>query len=67
MRKVGDLKVGDTVKLKSGGPCMTVIRVEDIEAICKWMDKDSHEQKGTYPFEALVACDPKDYEPKFSF
>ncbi len=36
---MADLVAGDVVKLKSGGPLMTVKWVEDSEAYCEWFDK----------------------------
>lgn len=34
------IKAGDTVQLKSGGPIMTVSRLEDggLNAVCGWFD-----------------------------
>jgi uncharacterized protein YodC (DUF2158 family) len=36
------LKAGDIVKLKSGGPAMTICWIEDGEAYCEWFDKTSN-------------------------
>ncbi|WP_156520993.1 YodC family protein [Magnetospirillum moscoviense] len=48
-----DIKAGDTVRLKSGGPDMTVKWVEEGEAYCEWFDKS--EVKGhTFTLAQLV-------------
>lgn len=49
-------KVGDTVRLKSGGPLMTVTEVQDAEVWTIWFDKSDKEQKGYYAnSDALIA------------
>lgn len=37
---MGEIKAGSTVELKSGGPKMTVSRLEDngVNAVCGWFD-----------------------------
>jgi uncharacterized protein YodC (DUF2158 family) len=51
--------VGELVKLKSGGPNMTVTSIgksadrPDI-FVCQWIDKDHRAQTGSYPAEALI-------------
>ncbi len=54
-------KVGDLVKLKSGGPMMTVTRVDSfgIRTIvrCTWF-ADSKKEQGEFPPEALVSPPP---------
>ena len=39
------LKIGDVVKLKSGGPTMTVIRVEDEDVYCMWFIGEYQDMK----------------------
>ena len=55
-------KVGDTVRLKSGGPLMTVTGVSQADGGQKvwtsWFDSAGKEQKGFYPSGgALTASD----------
>jgi uncharacterized protein YodC (DUF2158 family) len=52
------LKVGDTVRLKSGSPLMTVIKVqpEDMSepsVACTWFSDDEEPHKGEFPGAAL--------------
>jgi uncharacterized protein YodC (DUF2158 family) len=53
--------IGDLVELKSGGPKMTVTRVDDlgIRTIvrCTWF-ADSKKEQGEFPPEALVSSPP---------
>jgi uncharacterized protein YodC (DUF2158 family) len=55
-------KVGDTVRLKSGGPLMTVEKVGsmyaggDVRVYCVWFEKNA-QQRGNFPPEALEADD----------
>jgi uncharacterized protein YodC (DUF2158 family) len=39
-RFMSEIKAGDRVRLKSGGPTMTVSRLEDngLNAVCGWFD-----------------------------
>jgi uncharacterized protein YodC (DUF2158 family) len=52
-------KIGEVVKLKSGGPLMTVTGISTSEdrppsLNCSWFDKDNREQVGSFPADALV-------------
>ena len=49
------LKIGDVVKLKSGGPTMTIIKVENEEAYCKWFTGEYRDKvdSGYFPFDSL--------------
>jgi uncharacterized protein YodC (DUF2158 family) len=53
-------KVGDVVRLKSGGPAMTVTSVEPGEGdgghavFCIWFNAKGNEKSGHYPAAALV-------------
>jgi uncharacterized protein YodC (DUF2158 family) len=52
-----DISAGDTVKLKSGGPLMTVTYVESDEygttINVSWFDGKDQPQSGSYPAAAL--------------
>jgi len=52
-------KIGDTVRLKSGGPLMTVTEFDntDKKVSCSWFDKSEKENKGSYPADAVEADD----------
>jgi uncharacterized protein YodC (DUF2158 family) len=49
---------GDTVRLKSGGPLMTVNSVNtDGEVWCEWFDKTDKPQAKSFAINSLVADD----------
>jgi uncharacterized protein YodC (DUF2158 family) len=52
------MQPGKTVRLKSGGPLMTVESVETVsgKAIvhCVWFDNEHNERRASYPETALV-------------
>jgi uncharacterized protein YodC (DUF2158 family) len=56
------IKAGDTVRLKSGGPLMTVSSVgrtmdgEALHAWCDWFDKEK-KMNGAFPLTSLRAED----------
>ena len=61
-------KPGDLVRLKSGGPQMTIEEVED-RALCSWFNYTMRE-RGTFALVALEHCErrqgtaaPPDYDP----
>jgi uncharacterized protein YodC (DUF2158 family) len=54
-------KVGDTVRLKSGGPVMTVTNVAKDEqdlVWVSWFDSAGNPFEGSYPEEALEESKP---------
>lgn len=54
---------GDEVRLKSGGPIMTIASVEDGKALCMWFDGTKQFEK-EYPFAVLIA--KRDIPPRMS-
>jgi len=58
-----EFKVGDIVSLKSGGPKMTIKKIETVRyvgtehdtiiASCNWFDKEQLQSK-SFPLETLV-------------
>jgi uncharacterized protein YodC (DUF2158 family) len=47
------LRSGDLVRLRSGGPLMTVVGIEDDQVNCAWTDRDGHIGFERIPIEAL--------------
>lgn len=50
----GQMKVGDVVQLKSGGPRMTVVEVKPEGITCQWYSKEDEDYKsGIFAPDAL--------------
>jgi uncharacterized protein YodC (DUF2158 family) len=49
-------KSGDVVKLKSGGPAMTITVLRDGYAMCSWFDENGKVHSRDFPVEALEEC-----------
>ena len=59
MSNEDDIKIGDTVRRRAGGPTMTVVDVEEEDSgqlmiYCVWFDEKSNENRVQYPARALV-------------
>lgn len=52
------MKVGDSVVLKSGGPVMTVTKVDGPLVECQWFLKGNKLERGSFPGEALAPPAP---------
>lgn len=49
-----EIKIGDVVLLKSGGPNMTVEKIQDNDlADCLWFDQDKNLQRNTFSLNVL--------------
>jgi uncharacterized protein YodC (DUF2158 family) len=52
------MQPGETVRLKAGGPLMTVESVETVGGKtiihCVWFDNEHNERRGSYPATELV-------------
>ncbi len=53
-----NIKIGDTVRRKAGGPDMTVVDVEEADSgqltiFCVWFDEKNNEKSGQYPARTL--------------
>jgi uncharacterized protein YodC (DUF2158 family) len=60
-------KVGDTVRLKSGSPLMTIINVRpndtsEPNVACAWFSDDEEPRKGEFPEAALEMEEVEDEE-----
>ncbi|MCF7839757.1 MAG: DUF2158 domain-containing protein [Candidatus Marinimicrobia bacterium] len=47
------IKPGDTVMLKSGGPVMAVSKVKDEEAHCEWFDTQGEHHSHWFNLQAI--------------
>jgi uncharacterized protein YodC (DUF2158 family) len=55
---MAQFKQGDTVRMKSGGPLMTVVQVQsDGNIWCEWFDKKDEPQGRSFATTSLVADD----------
>jgi uncharacterized protein YodC (DUF2158 family) len=50
-------KKGDVVRLKSGGPWMTIVSVEGNTAECQWFDEKQVVKNDEFEFELLMKRD----------
>jgi len=50
-----NLKVGARVKLRSGGPLMTVLSVSDTDVTCVWFNAVGQAEIGTFPAASLAS------------
>ena len=59
-----EFKEGDTVRLKSGGPVMTINKMAvhkhsgKLNAVCKWFDGDKVRHGEFLPFELMKIDNP---------
>jgi uncharacterized protein YodC (DUF2158 family) len=47
------LRSGNLVRLRSGGPLMTVVRIEGDQVNCVWTDWDGQFETGNFPIDVL--------------
>lgn len=59
------LEPGDIVRLKSGGPMMTVVMVNSYEAFCIWHSQSGWPCREFYMIDSLINLngDPNDLQP----
>jgi uncharacterized protein YodC (DUF2158 family) len=49
------ISVGSVVKLKSGGPVMTVVAVRDADSLdCTWFDRDQKRRDSSFPSSCVA-------------
>ena len=53
------LKAGDVVKVRSGGPNMTIADCDEINARCYWFDEKKEQRSGTFPVAVLIIPPPR--------
>ena len=59
-----DLQPGDVVRLKSGGPNMTIQKIvpEFGTVLCKWINEHREPRQERYTLEALEKVEPEPNE-----
>lgn len=58
------MQTGDIVRLKSGGPKMTITALSDDEISCTWFDRNGKRQSGAFPGATLEAFIARPREPE---
>ena len=54
---MAEFKIGDAVELKTGGPKMTVERLDSNNSVyCQWFDGEHKLRNGSFQAETLKAC-----------
>jgi uncharacterized protein YodC (DUF2158 family) len=48
---------GDIVQLKSGGPDMTIKKINVDSVLCVWFDKDNVHQKEYFNISSLISAE----------
>ncbi len=54
---MAEFKAGDTVRLKSGGPLMTIHSIKNGEAWCQWFDEKEEAKEKFFLMTSLIADD----------
>ena len=52
------INAGSVVRLKSGGPTMTVRFIRDDNAICTWFDDKKETKDASFPIVSLSVVEP---------
>jgi uncharacterized protein YodC (DUF2158 family) len=65
-RKTGDLRLGATVRLNSGGPLMTVAGVQGGVANCRWATEYGEIATATFPVTALTVVGGPGWLPYYA-
>jgi uncharacterized protein YodC (DUF2158 family) len=48
-----ELRSGNLVRLRSGGPLMTVVRIKGDQVDCVWTDWNGEPESGSFPVDVL--------------
>ena len=51
------MKAGDEVQLKSGGPIMTIDRIENDSAVCVWFNEKNEVKHAVFKLSNLIPFD----------
>lgn len=54
-----EFSIGDVVQLKSGGPDMTIIEIDNGKALCLWQAWSGETGRHLFPVPCLMTAPPK--------
>lgn len=57
------MQIGDVVRLKSGGPKMTITALDETEATCAWFNRNGRNQSDDFPLATIEMFVPREDEP----
>ena len=57
---LGTMKPGDTVRLKSGGPTMTIREVDEELIVCDWFEGSKAQEKSFHVSQLIPIANPTD-------
>ena len=60
---MASFKVGDVVRLKSGGPAMTIDTIENDQCVCLWFGTDNAELQRRHFMPHVLFSAPPDPKP----
>jgi len=53
-KKMEEFKEGMVVKLKSGGPKMTIVEINPSYILCEWFHENKHDQRRFHPQSLMI-------------
>ena len=58
------MQIGDVVRLKSGGPKMTITALDEAQATCVWFNRNGRNQSDDFPLATIEMFVARQVEPE---